>query len=129
MSHSKGWLDWALCTQLSQGRGRGDKGGKGTYVKANDFLENKCALSRAERRNDHLCRRLGRAPEETAELPREGNYDSFFFEGGSAFRQIRGFRISNAFSSKSLLCQMAYFGMTSPDPLYRVYVQEEASVR
>lgn len=29
-------------------------------------------------------------------------------------------------AQKSLLCQMAYFGMASPDPLYRVNVQEEA---
>ena len=46
----------------------------------------------------------------------------WFFEGGSAFRQIRGFRNLNAFSSKSLLCQMAYFGMASPDPLHCVNV-------
>lgn len=54
------------------------RGRKGTYVKAKDFLENKWGLSRAGRRNDHLCRGLGGAPEEIVELPREGgNYDSF----------------------------------------------------
>lgn len=28
-------------------------------------------------------------------------------------------------AQKSLLCQMAYFGMASPDPLYRVNVQKK----
>ena len=77
------------------------RGRKGTYVKANDFPENKWALSRAGRRNDHLCRGLGGAPEEIVELLREGGIMTvLFFEGGSAFRQIRGFRNLNAFSSK-----------------------------
>lgn len=53
------------------------RGRKGSYVKANDFPENQQALSRAGRRDDHLCKGLGRAPEEIVGLPREGNYDSF----------------------------------------------------
>ena len=53
------------------------RGREGTYIKANDFPENTWARSRAGGRNDHLCRGLGGAPEETVELPREGgNYDS-----------------------------------------------------
>lgn len=48
------------------------RGRKGSYVKANDFPENQQALSRAGRRDDHLCKGLGRAPEEIVGRSREG---------------------------------------------------------
>lgn len=62
MRCSRGGLAWGFSTQLSWGKG--GMGKKGHYVKANDFLENKWAFSKADRRNDHVSWGLSGVPEE-----------------------------------------------------------------
>lgn len=69
--------------------------GKKGHLKANDFLENKWAFSKADRRNDHLSwgAEWG-ARRGDLKLPGEGIYDNCILWEGSAFRQVKDFRAS-----------------------------------